>query len=385
MLGPDCFRQRATLTKPERLPLLTSLRFFAAAEVLIFHACGPQLNDAATPAVIRDLFHNAYEAVTFFFLLSGFVLTYSHRRDHDLTSGSSLRRYYLGRIARIYPVYWLALLIAAPQFIGEAVRENNPLYAPDEFLASLLLAPALLQTWYPSAAALWVWPAWSLSVEIAFYLVLPFLVPRLLRWPLWQQLAISLILLCVVEVLRIWLGSGGAPFNLSYEFLHYHFWLFAPVFMLGSALAAVYAKHPPTPHAASLMFNGAGVLVLGLFCCRSSLPPWALSNVVLAPLFGVLVLGATTVRGLLPRLLSHPYMVLLGNASYALYILHLPLLHWWTSLGLQLPPEVFCLIAVVVSLLCYRYFEAPVLRWSRRLMQQRQAVAPGVAAATAQS
>ncbi len=328
--------------------------------------------------MIRDLFHNAYEAVTFFFLLSGFVLTYSHRRAHDLASGAGLRRYYFGRIARIYPVYWLALLIAAPQFIYEGMRENHPLYAPDEFLASLLLAPALLQTWYPLAAALWVWPAWSLSVEVAFYAILPFVVPRLSRRPVWQQLAISLALLCVVEVLRIWLSNGGAPwFNppliLSFEFLHYHFWLFAPVFLLGSALANAYAKYPPTPRAASLMFNGAGVLILGLFCCRSSMPPWALSNVVLAPLFAVLVLGATKAAGLLPRLLSNPSMVLLGNASYALYILHLPLFHWWKSLDLPLPPEVFCLIAVALSVICYRYVETPVLLWSRRRISRQEA------------
>lgn len=368
------------MTKPERLPLLTSLRFFAAAEVLIFHACSTQLHQDATPSVIRDLFNNGYEAVTFFFLLSGFVLTHSHRRDHDLTSGASLRRYYFGRVARIYPVYWLALLIAAPQFIYEGMRAVNPFYAPDEFVSSLVLAPALLQTWYPPAAALWVWPAWSLSVEAAFYVILPFLVPRLSRRPVWQQLAISLALLVVVEVLRIWLSKGGAPWfnpplNLSFEFLHYHFWLFAPVFVLGSALAGVYAQHPPTRSAANLMFNGAGVLILGLFCCRSSLPLWAFSNVVLAPLFAVLVLGATTAEGLLPRLLSKPSMVLLGNASYALYILHLPLFHWWQLLNLPLPPEVFCVIAVAVSVICYRYVETPVLRWSRRLINRREAVA----------
>jgi peptidoglycan/LPS O-acetylase OafA/YrhL len=367
------------LTKPERLPLLTSLRFFAAAEVLIFHACGTQLNDAATPTVIRDLFHNAYEAVTFFFLLSGFVLTYAHRQAHDLASGAALRRYYFGRIARIYPVYLLALLIAAPQFIYEGMRAINPLYSASEFASSLMLAPMLLQTWYPPAAALWVWPAWSLSVEAAFYVVLPFLVPRLLSRPVRQQLAISLTLLGTVEVLRIWLSNGGAPWfnpplNLSFEFLHYHFWLFAPVFMLGSALAGVYAKYPPTPRAASLMFNSAGALILGLFCCRSSVPPWALSNVVLAPLFAVLVLGATAAEGLLPRLLSTPYMVLLGNASYALYLLHLPLLHCWQALDLPLPPEVFCLIAVIVSVICYQYVETPVLRWSRRLINRREAV-----------
>lgn len=331
--------------------------------------------------MIRDLFHNAYEAVTFFFLLSGFVLTYAHRRLDDLTSGASLRRYYLGRIARIYPVYWLALLIAAPQFIYEGMREINPFYSASEFASSLLLAPLLLQTWYPLAAALWVWPAWSLSVEAAFYVILPFLVPRLSRRTVWQQLAISLALLVLVEVLRIWLSNGGAPwfnppFVLSFEFLHYHFWLFAPVFVLGAALANVYTRYPPTPHAASLMFNGAGAIILGLFCCRSSVPPWALSNVVLAPLFAVLVLGATRAEGLLPRLLSSPLVVLLGNASYALYILHLPLFHCWEALHLPLPPELFCLIAVAVSVLCYRYFETPVLRWSRRLINGREATAP---------
>lgn len=368
------------MTKPAHLPLLTSLRFFAAAEVLISHACGAQLNLDTTPSVIRDLFHNGYEAVTFFFLLSGFVLTYAHRQDRDLTSGTSLRRYYFGRIARIYPVYLLALLIAAPQYLYDGMRENS-FYAPVEFISSLVLVPTLLQTWYPPVAALWVWPAWSLSVEATFYVVLPFVVPRLAARSVWQQLAICLMLLGVIEGLRIWLSSGGGrSFNLSYEFLHYHFWLFAPVFLLGSALANAYVKYPPSTRMAGLMFNGAGAIILGIFCCRSSVPPWTLSNAVLAPLFAMLVLGATKAEGFLPRLLSHPSMVLLGNASYALYLLHLPLLHWWTLQSVLSSPEVFCLIAVIVSIICYRYFEIPLLRWARGLANGQVAVITAVTA-----
>ena len=72
------------MQKTQRFPALTSLRFFAAAEVLIYH-CGHDLLDTA-PGPLRDLFSNGYEAVIFFFVLSGFVLTYAHRRPHEFDS-----------------------------------------------------------------------------------------------------------------------------------------------------------------------------------------------------------------------------------------------------------------------------------------------------------
>src|SRR5581483_10678885 len=97
-----------------RLPLLTSLRFFAAFEVLVYHCGGSLLERTATP--IQNLFQNGYEAVTFFFLLSGFVLTYAHRRPQEFTCRASLRSYYIARIARIYQVYLLGLVLSAPMF-----------------------------------------------------------------------------------------------------------------------------------------------------------------------------------------------------------------------------------------------------------------------------
>jgi peptidoglycan/LPS O-acetylase OafA/YrhL len=97
------------------LPVLTSLRFFAAAEVVAFHISTSAGGTAVADGLLKDLSSGGFAAVTFFFVLSGFILGYAHAGRHegdgcDVRAGTFWRL----RFVRIAPAYYLGLLLALP-------------------------------------------------------------------------------------------------------------------------------------------------------------------------------------------------------------------------------------------------------------------------------
>jgi peptidoglycan/LPS O-acetylase OafA/YrhL len=344
---------------------------------MLFHSRVPE--SAHTPTAIRDLLSHGYDSVIFFFLLSGFVLTYSHRQSQGFYSKGGIRRYYLSRFMRIYPVYFIGLALALPLsplfWYGTFVRKA----IDRQMLLGLVLVPTFLQAWYPPAALAWNSPAWSLSVEIAFYATLPLIIKRLSPKPAWMQIAFAAALLVFVELFRDWLVSTFFPMihlslsaKVENNFSSYFPLFFAPVFILGSGLACLYVTYPPSVRTANILFQGSMALMLVLFCLTSKLPSWVLSRTVLVILFSAIIMGATTSNCLIARLLSSKSLVLLGDSSYALYILHIPLAFWWWMLydvklhyflSSAVATLFFWLVAVALSVGCYRYIEAPLVHW----------------------
>ena len=153
----------ASIANPPNVPLdaLTSLRFFAALAVVFYHSgAGFAANSRIAPTIVENILNNGWLGVPFFFILSGFILTYAHADMHfDLVQ---LRRFFVARFSRLYPVYILALLICIP-FV------DHFSFATDWFQFFLL------QTWIPNSGATdWNFVAWTLSVEMLFYVVFPF-------------------------------------------------------------------------------------------------------------------------------------------------------------------------------------------------------------------
>src|SRR2546425_9611817 len=97
-----------------RLVALTSLRFFAAIIVVLYH-CG-QSTLQFMPLPFRGLIKNGYGAVGFFFVLSGFVLAYSYYTPMRSGVHGDQGVFWTNHFARIYPIYAIALLIALPMY-----------------------------------------------------------------------------------------------------------------------------------------------------------------------------------------------------------------------------------------------------------------------------
>ena len=137
------------------LPRLTSLRFFAAFAVFLFH-----VDRLGIGWGLAKLFEWGYTGVTFFFVLSGFVLAWSFGPH------VSARTFWRRRVARIVPVYVVVTLVAVPLLAPMA----------DSFRPGVLVADLLgVQAWSPDTTVVYGLnkASWSLSVEMFFYAVFP--------------------------------------------------------------------------------------------------------------------------------------------------------------------------------------------------------------------
>jgi peptidoglycan/LPS O-acetylase OafA/YrhL len=153
-----------------------------------------------------------YIGVSLFFVLSGFILTYTYIVGEATLRGGSAN-FWRARFARIYPVYIFALLLSAPLFVKRFA--TSPVSAMETGHAALgaLLTPLLLQAWWPTAACQWNCAAWSLSAETFFYALFPILGIWLARKsPKVVLIAASAIWLIslVWPVLYLWIAPDGA-------------------------------------------------------------------------------------------------------------------------------------------------------------------------------
>ena len=155
------------------MPALTSLRFVAAFAVLVLHyrdLLGPM------PAWLRQGIIGGQYGVTFFFVLSGFILTYRYHgwfaaRVSDTGFYSGFWRFQRLRVARIYPVYVLGLLLDTPRHLIERAQAGQLAGVGQTYWASWLLNLVGLQAWIPAVpfAMFWNTPAWSVAAEFFFY------------------------------------------------------------------------------------------------------------------------------------------------------------------------------------------------------------------------
>lgn len=351
----------APSTRRPQLPVLTTLRFFAAAEVVAFHVAQTQHGWERPYGFLTGLVSGGHAAVAFFFVLSGFILAYAHigktERDGCNVKATAFWRM---RFARLAPAYYLALLLALPTVV-HTITTYGPTWPLIAGLSSVLL---FLQVWWPPYAMLWNYPAWSLSVECVFYALFPWLARVSSRWSVAALLSMTYFLIVLVAICR---ETQPDPLQ---------FWAFFPIlhlplFVFGMALGRLYLFGPrlsPRGHAAMLGF-GLCVLVL-VFGGAWMLPGWTRSDPAIVLIFALIIFGGAGASSVAP-LFALPGFVLLGEASYSIYILHIPFRDVWLSftgnaMGLALPPwlnfSLYFVFLVIVSVAVYRHLETPLRR-----------------------
>ena len=368
-----------------RLPALTSLRFFAALHVVFFHFLAFKI--VSSEGWLGQISSIGYVGVSFFFVLSGFILVYTYAgRD------TAARDFWRARFARIYPAFAFSLLLTGPFFFFAALLLNVPFFA--WFSAHLklvvLLVPLLLQAWVPLAALAWNSVAWSLSDEAFFYLLFPFLKKRFLKISL-PGLA-GLALTCwAVSLAMSWTYVLRNPDHLQVidaDVLN-AFWLNAvkfhpfarlPEFLLGMACGAMFLKsrkdaRPGGDGKLALPLVLAGLAIAATVAHLSARIPYTvLHTSLLAPAFAAIIFGFA----LQPRwgaLLNWKPLVFLGEASYSLYLLHSFFLgpFFFTQTGVLRHRGVgwyflYFVLALGISGLVYRFIEEP----SRRKLRGSQ-------------
>jgi peptidoglycan/LPS O-acetylase OafA/YrhL len=345
------------------LPALTGLRFILAVWVILHHITGKgRMLDpwtAGIPEPLHNLVASGYFAVGTFFVLSGFVLA----RGYASTSWDrpSLVRYGAARIARVYPVYLLSLLILAP-IIYDHIRLNEGGVAPEHRTSLLVNYGLVLQGWSGTLPVHWNTPAWSLSCELFFYLCFP------------------LLLLPIKNAGRGRLGAATvAAFTLPFVFR----WMAIPPewkpilhvsdFLIGIACSSVFDRLG----AGRLVGRGYWLyLPAAAFGAAVIAWPTLLSGAVtpgmaLRPLNALLLLGLALGGGVPARLLSTPIAALLGKASYSMYILHIPILWWFKrTIFYQTTGSaaVYLTAVMIASTIVFKHFEEPANNRLRRAL-----------------
>ncbi len=337
--------------KGGQLPALTGLRFLLALWVIVHHlsGSGQMLEPAALamPGPVYAFIRGGYLAVTTFFVLSGFVLSRSYSAIE--WSPRNLLRYGAGRIARVYPVYLLSLAVVAPFVIADRRAASPPLLAAHGLL---------LQGWLGPIPVNWNTPAWSLSCEIFFYFSFPLLAILVLRAG-WRGAVAAAILACG---LTRFLWALGVPDQIK-PIIH------LSDFLMGVAAARLYDFLAPRFRSGAWLYVPAAALSVALIASPEWLPPRIDLNTALRPLNAALLIGLALGGGAVARALSTRAAVYLGQASYAMYILHVPMLWWYLRWTRDASASVFLTAVIAVSALVYRYVEEPANRWLRGRIQ----------------
>jgi peptidoglycan/LPS O-acetylase OafA/YrhL len=294
------------------------------------------------------LIRGGYLAVTTFFVLSGFVLT----RTYTATNWNrrSLLRYGLGRVARVYPVYLLSLVVVAPFIVADHAPAKMSLVA--EHLA-------LIQGWFGSLLVGWNTPAWSLSCEMFFYLAFPLAAVWMYRSGWGKTLATAAAACCLTRVLwAVGVSDGIKPL------IHFS------DFLMGIAASCAYdlLTGRGKPPAGMWLYLPGCAAAIALITFPQILPGAIDLNSALRPLNAVSLIGFGLGGGALARALSSRLLVYLGKSSYAMYILHVPLMWWCGRWSGGVATLFYFALVIGVSALVYKFFEEPANRYLRSRM-----------------
>lgn len=309
-----------------RLPALTSLRFFAAFHVVLFHLYAMKIVEGS--GWYRKLASIGYVGVSLFFVLSGFILVYTYA-GREWTAWEFWR----ARFARVYPAYFFSLFLTAPFFFYVALYMDVPFYAwfKRHLALCAVLVPTLLQSWIPNAALAWNAPAWSLSDEGFFYAVFPLVVVWLLRARV-RSLATWLIVFWVVSLSLSSAYAIFQPDGVAHvtDDMNNLTWLNAvkflplarlPEFLMGACLGFLFLRGPLDRKWATPLVIGGVVAFAVVITVSPHIPYTILHDSLLAPVFGAIIYGLALRPGWAVALEKQP-MILLGDSSYSLYLLH---------------------------------------------------------------
>lgn len=334
------------------LPALTGLRFLLALWVILDHLTGPgmMLDGAARalPYPVYALVRGGYLAVTTFFVLSGFVLARSYAGR--AWNGRSLLHYGVGRVARVYPVYLLSLLMVAPFILADPVPQKAPLVAAHGLL---------IQGWLGHLPVSWNTPAWSLSCEMFFYMLFP-LAAVWMQGAGWRKtLAVAAVTCCLTHAM--W--SMGISDEIK-PLIH------MADFLMGIAASCAYDRLLASPRrpAGAWLYGPGLALGAALIVYPAVLPAPIDLNSALRPLNAILLVGFALGGGAAARLLSTRVAVYLGKSSYAMYILHVPLLWWYCRCTRQFSGALYIGAVIAASALVYRFVEEPANKFLRGLI-----------------
>lgn len=321
-----------------RLDSLTALRFIAAAMIVVSHSAGkfnldPHMTIENLPLA---------QGVSFFFVLSGFILTYVYK---NLAGTKKTMHFLAARIARVWPVFFVSGVITY-FCVPASLLPKTPVDTFTIFTSQFFM----LHGWVPQRLYYFSLdaPSWSISTEFFFYLAFPLLILNLRKNWLTKLLlvgALPVALICICQWYQLPVlgeerqaSSHGLlyinPLSRIFEFCLGMLTCLALTKLRSfdfNPLLVTVAECIAIAIVASVLFNIEPLLFssgITTACPALSVYLKFCGNAIG---YVALILAVGLERGWISQLLRLPALILLGEVSYSVYLLHYPLLLWYMN------------------------------------------------------
>ena len=356
----------------EFIPALTGIRAVCAYCIFFYHLNFFSSQTQENAFIVLNQF---YTFLTFFFVLSGFIICHKYYEISSLKK-KYLYNYFVSRVARVFPILFILISIS---FFLKFIYKTD---APPHLFKSYFYNISLLKGFSSQYKLTGIGPSWSMSVEELFYLLSPIIFSVTLRI---SSLLKYIFLMYSLGVVITFIFS---KFNLDGFFSDYLFTFYftffgrAFEFACGIFLALIIrGKFEP----GLLGKAGKASLYIGLliiFICVISLfliahayhqqhanDTWSgliVNNIIMPIGISFLFYNLIYFKSLLQRFLASPLMVALGSATYSFYLLHTSFMLTWIQKYISHNIFVTFISMIVVSFCFYKIVEQPLARIIRK-------------------
>lgn len=306
---------------------------------------------------ISDIFLRANVGVSYFFILSGFIMIIAYHRKEKI----GYLDFYRNRVARIYPLYIVGSLL---YFFTR--------YSDISFYKSFLYLLGI-QSWIPGKALILNFPGWSISVEFLFYLVFPWLYNYLYskgNKSIWIIAVLIWIGTQVFSNLYVHSPAYKGPHTESHEFSHYFPLWHINEFLIGNIAGLLFVKNRKEKN-----YDLAVVVFFMAILLSLIFIPLNFHNGLMAVFFVPVIYLISCNNGLITKIFAIKPLEFLGEISYAVYIIHIPVLYivrsvLWDYFQMSESNTLFWIympVLMIVSAALYQFVEKPMRDYLRKV------------------
>lgn len=339
--------------------------------VLFYHGTGAFYMRPVDFFPFSAILRSAPTAVSYLYVLSGFVMALVYFKPGEKMDVSS---YWRARFVRIYPLYIISFVLTCLYYYDGLFRIK-----PQKFIANIFV----VQAWIPAYAQSFNYSSWSMTVEFFFYALFPFILLWAAKHSSRTFIWFSMILWAISQTVHyvIWM----LYFPEFRDFVVYFPLFHLSSFVMGVAGGLWYMRegrnggHDPKTN---LFWMFTSLLLIGAYTVISSdIYPALPHNLqpmsgLLTPIMALFIVALALDESIISKVLQQPVLVNLGETAYAIYILHVPL--YWLyeralhDFGVSDPQRIFDItflpIMVAVGFLVHFYLDVPLRKRLKALV-----------------
>lgn len=341
------------MTRPSQLNPLTSLRFFAAFAVFVYHS--GVATSTLSPYRLGDV------GVGFFFVLSGFIISYVYLDRMKTFNRKTILNFYAARFAKIYPMHLVTFFATVPSMmrsygivLGAAI--------PEIVIIAAICNILLLQAYFPANADI-IYSfnnvSWTISIEALFYALFPFVALAIARYRRYLTKNVA-----IAGMFVSWMAIVCANLFLPSEIYALPF-LRLPEFLIG-VMGSIWFMHVMSGKTQAVQPSRAtlieAIALISMIVSALAYPMFSGTLSVItftAPSIAFSILVFALSQGAVSRVLSHRLLVFLGEASFSFYMIHHIILN-------NVAPDrnigavaIALVVTIIGSMLTYLYIEEP--------------------------